>query len=192
MGIAISTEPSAALAEYATVPIAYHVIEVFDIVTRSGRDVAHTLTARRLAGPVLKDYDAEPGNSPLDWPKRFDLSTWGFLAAHEAGQRVGGAVVVHRSQGIELLEGRDDLAVLWDIRVAPDARGRGVGSALLGAAERWARERGARVLKVETQNTNAPACRFYARHGFDLRVVNRGAYPTLPDEIQLFWYKDLG
>jgi hypothetical protein len=48
------------------------------------------------------------------------------------------------------------------------------------------------VLKVETQNTNAPACRFYARHGFELRVVNRAAYPTLPDEIQLFWYKDLG
>jgi hypothetical protein len=48
--------------------------------------------------------------------------------------------------------------------------------------------RGARVLKVESQNTNVPACRFYAGRGFLLRAVRRGAYPELPHEIQLLWY----
>jgi hypothetical protein len=51
--------------------------------------------------------------------------------------------------------------------------------------------RGARVLKVESQNTNVPACRFYAGRGFLLRAVRRGAYPELPHEIQFLWYKDL-
>jgi GNAT superfamily N-acetyltransferase len=189
--VEISIESPAALRDYASIPIAYDVVDVLDVEDPPASGAAPVLTARRLASSVLKNYDAEPGNAPLDWPRRFDVSTWGVLAAHERGRRVGGAVVVFRSPGIEMLEGRADLAILWDIRVAPVARARGVGSALLGAAEGWARERGARELKVETQNTNAPACRFYAKHGFLLRVANRNAYPSLPDEIQLFWYKDL-
>jgi hypothetical protein len=48
-----------------------------------------------------------------------------------------------------------------------------------------------RQLKVETQNINVPACRFYARQGCVLGVIDRFAYPTLPDEVQLLWYKDL-
>jgi GNAT superfamily N-acetyltransferase len=82
--------------------------------------------------------------------------------------------------------------VLWDIRVvAPDVRRQGVGSLLFGAVERWAESRHVRQLKVETQSINLPAHRFYARHGFALRAVDRFAYPQLPDETQLLWYKDL-
>jgi hypothetical protein len=44
---------------------------------------------------------------------------------------------------------------------------------------------------VETQNSNAAACRFYARQGCVLLAANRGAYVELPDEIQLLWYKEL-
>ena len=69
--------------------------------------------------------------------------------------------------------------------------GLGVGSALLAAGESWAQARSAHILKVETQNTNVPACRFYASRGFVLRDVRRGAYPELPTEVQLLWYKDL-
>jgi hypothetical protein len=45
--------------------------------------------------------------------------------------------------------------------------------------------------KVETQKIDARACGFYARHGCQLRAVHRAAYPELPEEIQLLWYKDL-
>ena len=90
-----------------------------------------------------------------------------------------------------MLEGRRDLAVLWDIRVDPQTRGLGVGSALFRAAERWARTRGCRTLKIETQNTNVPACTFYARQGCILKEIKRSAYPQLPDEIQMLWYKTL-
>ena len=81
--------------------------------------------------------------------------------------------------------------VLWDIRVSPDVRGQGVGSALFEKAEAWARSRGCRQLEIETQNTNVVACRFYERHGCELRGVQRAAYPELPDEIQLLWYRTL-
>lgn len=91
-----------------------------------------------------------------------------------------------------MLEGRTDLAVLWDIRVAPAVRGQGIGTALLRAVEAWAAARGCRQLKAEAQNINVPACRFYAAQGFVLAAAHPGAYPDFPDEIQLLWHKDLG
>jgi hypothetical protein len=46
-------------------------------------------------------------------------------------------------------------------------------------------------LKVETQNINLPARRFYQRQGCVLRAVNHGAYREFPEEIQFLWYKEL-
>ncbi len=66
-----------------------------------------------------------------------------------------------------------------------------VGSALFRAGEERSRERGCRVLKVETQNVDLPACRFYVRMACELGAINRRAYPDLPDEMQLIWVKDL-
>ena len=123
--------------------------------------------------------------------QRFDLSHWGFLGAYVGGDRVGGAAVAFDTPGLTTLEDRADVAVLWDIRVAPSRRRCGVGSTLVAAAEAWAAARSCRQLKVETQNLNVPACRFYARHGFVLGAVHRFAYPALPEEIQLLWYKTL-
>jgi GNAT superfamily N-acetyltransferase len=76
------------------------------------------------------------------------------------------------------------LAVLWDIRVAPAFRGRGVGRALFEAVETWVGARGCAELKVETQNINVAACRFYAALGCQLRTVRTDAYPLCPGEDQ--------
>lgn len=187
----IREETSAALSEYARIPIAFEVGSIIEARTAApGGDFV--LDERRLSMQFIKDYDAIADNGPLDWPKRFDVSAWGFLAARVGGERVGGATVVIHCADLDMLEERDDLAVLWDLRVAPDARRTGVGSALLTASEQWALQRGARWLKVETQNINAPACHLYARHGFALAAVNAFAYPDLPYEIQFLWYKDIG
>jgi GNAT superfamily N-acetyltransferase len=62
---------------------------------------------------------------------------------------------------------------------------------LVRTAEEWARERGCRVMKIETQNINVPACRFYHHLGYRLRAIDRFAYPDLPDEVQLVWFKEL-
>ena len=114
-----------------------------------------------------------------------------MVAAYLAGVRVAGAVVAIRTEGLDLLEGREDLALLWDLRVAPESRNRGIGSALFAAAVRWSRARGCAQLEVETQNINVSACNFYARRGCRLEAVHHDAYPDLPDEIQLLWVLDL-
>jgi GNAT superfamily N-acetyltransferase len=190
MEVEVTEEPAAALAELARIPISFEVRSVLD-VTGPGEGGGFVLAERSLSAPWVKDYDAIGGEGPTRWAHRFDLSSWGFLSARVDGRPVGAAVVAFDTPGVEMLEGRRDLAVLWDLRVAPDARGRGVGSALFRAAEAWARARGCTELKVETQSINVPACRFYAGQGCVLRAANRRAYPELPDEIQLLWYKEL-
>ena len=186
--ITVDEEPAAALAEYARVPIAFEVRSIYDVAAVDG---GFALAERTLAAPYVKDYDALGDGGPAEWPKHFDLARWGFLAARLDGRRVGGAAVAFDTPGVEMLEGRRDLAVLWDLRVAPGARGGGVGAALFRAAERWARGRGCRELKVETQNVNVAACHFYARHGCVLAEANRHEYATLPHEIQMIWRKPL-
>jgi GNAT superfamily N-acetyltransferase len=189
MTIDVAEEPMAALAEYALVPIAFRVDHVLDVMARAGG--GFSMSARKLEIPYMKDYDAVDGEGPLHWTRRFDVSNWTLFTARVAGSRVGGATVAFDTRGLTMLEGRRDLSVLWDIRVAPNARGKGIGSALFEKVEAWARAHNCRQLKVETQNINVPACGFYARHGCELRGVHHAAYPDLPEEIQLLWYKDL-
>jgi GNAT superfamily N-acetyltransferase len=179
------------LDEYGRVPISFRVERVLELSVRESGLAGFELRERPAARPFVKDYDAEPGNLPSDWPRRFDVSGWGLFSARLDGDAVGGAALAFRTPGLMMLEGRSDLAVLWDLRVAPHARRRGIAAALFAAAEDWARARGCRWLKVETQNINVPACRFYASRGCELGGVHRFAYPELPDEIQLLWYKQL-
>jgi GNAT superfamily N-acetyltransferase len=141
-GLEISEEPIGALAEYASVPFAFEVRRMLDVSPRDDGRGGFALVERANGTPWVKDYDAIPEEGPATWPKRFDVSRWGFFAARLSGRRVGGAAVAIRTPGLDMLEGRDDLAVLWDIRVAPDARGEGVGSELLRAAEAWAMAQG--------------------------------------------------
>ena len=51
--------------------------------------------------------------------------------------------------------------------VAKAAEGRGVGRALVGAAEDWGRARGRSRVVVDTGAVNTPARRFYSALGFE-------------------------
>jgi ribosomal protein S18 acetylase RimI-like enzyme len=191
MIIEIAEEPMTSLPEYARIPIAFTVDSVFDVTDVSDRACGFRLSERALKVPYAKDYDAIAGEGPLQWALRFNLSNWTLFTAHCATRIVGGAAVVFDTPEVTMLEGRRDLAVLWDIRVSPDVRRLGVGSALFETVEAWARRRGCRQIKIETQNTNVRACRFYERLGCVLRTIARAAYPDRPGEIQLLWYKDV-
>jgi GNAT superfamily N-acetyltransferase len=189
--IELREEPARDFVAYATVPATYETDETLapdaDIDPLGGIPLA--FRARDVT--LRKDYDALPHDHPTAWPARFDVSGWGVLSAWRHGQRVGGAVVTFRAPGVERERGRHDVAVLWDLRVHPAHRGAGVGTALFRAAEGWARSRGARWLSAETQNTNPGACRFYAARGCRLGTIDRHAYPELPGEIMLVWYREL-
>lgn len=188
MNIEMREEPMSALAEHAKVSIAFDVNSVLEVTATSD---GITLAERPVSPPWVKDYDAIEGEGPTRWADRFDVSSWGLISAHGGAVRLGGTVIAFNTAGVNMLEGRSDLAVMWDIRVVPQWRGRGVGRLLFQAAERWATSRGCTQLKIETQNINVDACRFYATQGCELGAIDRFAYPDLPGETQLLWYKSL-
>ena len=57
-------------------------------------------------------------------------------------------------------------ARLSDIVVLPDLRGQGIGSALLGAAKRWARDRRLEYLELNVLAQNTAAMSLYESHDF--------------------------
>lgn len=57
-------------------------------------------------------------------------------------------------------------ARLSDIVVLPDLRGQGIGSALLGAVKRWARDRRLEYLELNVLAQNTAAMTLYESHDF--------------------------
>lgn len=190
MSIEVIREEIDRLPEHGRISIAFEVRSVLDLTVADGGLGGFVLRERELASPYIKDYDSL-GECPGDWTQRFDTTSWALHSAWVDGRRAGGVVVAFQTDGLDILERRTDLAAIWDLRVAPDLRGRGLGSLLFAAAEAWAKAQGCRQLKVETQNVNVNACRFYVSRGCTLGGIHRFAYPLLPQEVQLLWYKDL-
>ena len=67
-------------------------------------------------------------------------------------------------------------AFLLSMWVAPDARGRGVGEALIQAVAHWARAAGHSRLLLDVADVNQPAVDLYERMGFE----PTGATGSLP------------
>ena len=185
--IRVIGQPPSWLSEYAKIPIVFETRERMRV---NGHPGSWTLEPEVLDAIVEKDYDVFDTERPAAW-SRFDLSHWQLFAAFEGDAVLGAAAVAMRTPELNLLEGRDDVALLFDIRILTGHRHRGIGSTLLRAAEQWAAARGARRMIIETQDTNPDACRFYARREYHLSAVNPGAYPELPHETQLIWSKSL-
>lgn len=183
-----------ALPQYQEIPIAFEVKSVFRVDQIDGGLGGIRLREEKVATPYIKDYDAYEDGGPEQWPKRFDLGNWGIFLALDETRRVGGVVVAFDTPGVHMLDGRSDLAVLWNIRVHPDFRRCGIGTKLFNRAADWSRKRGCVELKIETQNVNVPACRFYAKQGCQLGEINRYAYaaqPKVKHEVMLIWYLEL-
>jgi len=140
-----------------------------------------------IPAPCTKQW---PDEGPTVWARTHDLTAWGIFLATADGNPVGGAAVAPPARGIVGTENRQDTAALFDFRVAPAHRRRRIGAALLRACADWARTRGFRFLSIETQNTNVPACRFYAARGCELAEIRRFAYthcPEVANEAMLIW-----
>jgi GNAT superfamily N-acetyltransferase len=179
------------LPEYEKISIAFMVKSYFRVELLEKGLGGVRLLEEALKTPFVKNYDAYPEERPSRWAEKFDLSNWGILSAFDGSERIGGAAIAWKTPGVLMLDGRDDLACLWDLRILPDHRGKGVGKALFKAALLWAKERNCRLFKVETQNINVPACRFYAAQGCELGSINRYVYPETMNEVQLIWYQNV-
>jgi ribosomal protein S18 acetylase RimI-like enzyme len=95
-----------------------------------------------------------------------------FLVGEIDGVVVG---YIRLGSPLPLPENAHVVAVLG-LAVSPDARGRGVATALLAAAEQRARARGARKLSLRTFSTNPQAIRLYTRFGFEQEGLLRAEF----------------
>jgi GNAT superfamily N-acetyltransferase len=84
-----------------------------------------------------------------------------LLAVSEVGAELG-LVGLHR---FAVLSAPAPVAYITALVTAPEARGRGVGRALVAAAEAWARERGCGRLTVTSAEHRADAHEFYPACG---------------------------
>ncbi len=176
------------LADYGSVSIAFKVESRYVVTSMEDVSRGWKLVEEPVDAPWIKDYDE--GEPPTRW-LRWDTSKWQVFSAFEGSHRIGGAVVAYDTPGACYLEGRDDIAALWDIRVAPEWRGKGVGTLLFEHVVRYAHSTGCVELKIETQDVNVAACRFYAKQGCRLTDVIPDAYPGWPDEIEFTWRLDI-
>ncbi|MFC1572495.1 GNAT family N-acetyltransferase [Candidatus Eisenbacteria bacterium] len=179
------------LVDYFSVPISFEVRTILDVRAVDEGWGGFVLTEQQIETPYVKDYDAVQDEPSLEWSQRWDISNWGVLSVFVSSSRVGGCVMAFDTPGIHKLEDRKDVIALWDLRVHPDHRRKGIGAQLFQSAEEWARKRGCRLLRVETQNINVPACRFYRRQGCVLGAIDRYAYAEFPEEVELEWFKEL-
>ena len=190
MRIDITEIPPARLGEYESIPSAFEVKTILEVELVDGGlggMILHEIPVQ----PYIKDYDAGD-ELPTDWPKRYDMTKWGFFLAVMGGTPVGAAAVEFETTGVFMLEARWELAVLWDIRVRPEARGAGI--LLFRHAAEWSKRHGCIQMKMETQNVNVPACRFYQRMGARLGEIHRHGYAAIPavsHEVMLNWYLDI-
>ncbi|MDQ6688262.1 MAG: GNAT family N-acetyltransferase [Actinomycetota bacterium] len=76
------------------------------------------------------------------------------------------------------------VAVLDELYVAPEMRGRGLGSALLAAAETMTRQRGGELLEINVDGEDMDARRFYERHGYANSEPGE-------DQPLLYYYREL-
>lgn len=189
MTITIKEVTKEELQEYAKIPMWHKVSTILKLEKIKG-GLGGIIFEEIEVEPYIKDLGKE--EKPLMWEKNFDISNWGFFIAYDDDKPVGGACLVYKTEGVNMLNSREDLSVLWDIRVHPDYKGRGIGSMLLSASKNWSKTRNCKQLKIECQTNNVPACRFYAKNGAILGSIDEYAYyEDYDEEVQLIWYLNI-
>ena len=76
------------------------------------------------------------------------------------------------------------VALLDELYVVPELRGRGIGSALLALVEVTARQRGAELLEINVDGEDTDTRRFYERHGYTNTEPGQ-------HEPMLYYYREL-
>jgi ribosomal protein S18 acetylase RimI-like enzyme len=92
---------------------------------------------------------------------------------------------------ITLQKDWNQYATIEDITVDVQYRRMGVGRELVARAVRWAKDNKLIGVRLETQDTNVAACRFYERLGFKLCGFDPYLYKGIEgveDEVALYWY----
>ena len=143
--------------------------------------------------PYIRDFCLGDDETVTRW-ERFNLANWAFFMAFDGERPVGAATIASRDKNANMLSDRDDLAVLWDIRVDEKYKHQGIGQNLFDMAANWSRGQGLIQMKIECQNNNVPAVNFYHKQGAVLSAIDEYAYYNEPEyrhETQFIWFLDL-
>jgi DNA-binding MarR family transcriptional regulator/GNAT superfamily N-acetyltransferase len=104
------------------------------------------------------DIPFDPGNGSTAEPHEVRPPAGAFVVAYVNGEAIGCGAVKHRAGG------PSDIKRMW---VAQSARGLGLGRRLLATLEQLARDSGARVARLETNNALAEAIGLYRSAGYE-------------------------
>ena len=183
-------EPISILPQYSQIPILFQVNSIYKLqqeITKDG--FKFVFSEEKLDAPYIKNYDEYEANQPKEELKKFNIENWTIFCAYQDTALVGGVILAHNTKEIHMLEERSDITCLWDIRIHPDYRRQGIGTQLFKSAVEETRRKKCIFMKVETQNINVDACKFYMKQGCKLGYINQYAYKDYPNETQLIWYR---
>lgn len=154
-----------------------------------------------LGGFIIQETQVKPYIKDLskyeratEYENEFDITNWRFYMAFDGDTPVGAMTVAGKTEGLNMLSGRNDACVLWDIRVADAYKHNGIGQKLLDMGINGAKNDGYCQMIIECQNNNVPACRFYRKQGAVLSKIDMYAYYSdleIRNEIQFVWYLDI-
>ncbi len=150
------------------------------------REVDESELARWVATTKAALDEADTVEGYLDWKRQARETIW--LLASDEDRDVGTAI------GIGGWHSPDGVA-RGEVRVVTDARGRGVGSELLGALSSWARELGCSELMGPVKEVDSASLAWVGRRGFvevgrnsvlalDLTAI-QAPFVDLPDGIEV-------
>jgi GNAT superfamily N-acetyltransferase len=124
---------------------------------------------------TVSDYQALVKDLGVSWERR---RRWyrrlleqgaSYITAHDRdGNLVGYAMVAAEEEPDDTFESEGGVAEVVTLVVAESHRSAGVGRALLSAAERVARDRGADTVKIALMAGNRRAAAFYETAGYSL------------------------
>ena len=67
----------------------------------------------------------------VEYEEKFDIANWYFYMAFDEDKPIGAMTIAGRTPDLNMLSGRDDACVLWDIRVADNYKHQGIGQRLM-------------------------------------------------------------
>lgn len=138
------------------------------------------LSLEKLPRPYVKDFRA--GFSTQNVERYQEILQEGLsLGAWQGDQLVG--------VGIAGAEAWNHTLWIWEFHIQPAFHGQGIGRRLMDAMADAGRSAGMRTLRVETQNTNVPAIRFYRSLGFHIEGIDVSFYSNddlTSGEVALF------
>lgn len=142
--------------------------------------IAMRLTS--LAEPYVKSFPQPP-----DEMRRYQqiIKQGTSLGAYDGDRLIGLAIAERRDWNRSLW--------VWELGVEKEHRRTGVGTKLVEALTRLAKDFNLRIIVCETQNTNVPAIEFYRKTGFEVDGIDLSYYTNkdLTGEVAIFMKKKL-